>query len=512
VINWPALSVFIVLFAFVTVLGFLGAYWRRGDLDLLDEWALAGRRFGTLVTWFLIGGDLYTAYTFIAVPALVYAQGAAGFFVLPYTAIVYPMVFVFAPRFWTVAKNRGYITFADFARERYDSRTLALVVAITGILATMPYIALQLVGIQVVIAAMGLTGQGIVRDVPIIIAFIILAAYTYRGGLRAPALVAIVKDTLIYITVIAAIIIIPMKLGGFAHFLSVAGHELAARPKPVSLILAPQGYSIYVSLALGSALALFMYPHSITGVLSAASANVVRRNMALLPAYSVLLGFMALFGYMTIAAGIKPATGNEVVPQLFLHMFPAWFAGFGFAAIAIGALVPAAIMSIAAANLFTRNIYREYINPNCSPRAEASNAKLVSLVVKLGALVFVLIVPVRFAIDLQLIAGCWILQTFPTLIVGLYSRWFHRRALLIAWILGMLIATVLWVRNEFSTSLPLSVAGSQWHVYLGLVMLVVNIAVAALATWILNMAHVERGQDLTKPGDYTNEVVGTSAA
>src|SRR5579863_10510704 len=172
---WPAIAVFVVLFALVTVLGFLGPYWRRGNLDVLQEWALGGRQFGALILWFLIGGDLYTAYTFVAVPGFVYGAGAIAFYALPYTAIAFPLVFALGPRFWTIAKSRGYITYADLARERYDSRSLSLAVAITGSLATLPYIALQLVGIQVVIKAMGLGGTGIWRDAPIIIAFVILA-------------------------------------------------------------------------------------------------------------------------------------------------------------------------------------------------------------------------------------------------------------------------------------------------------------------------------------------------
>src|SRR5574340_386290 len=214
-LNWTALIVFIVLFILVTVLGFVAARWRRGNLNQLNEWGLAGRRFGTVVTWFLLGGDIYTAYTFVAVPALVFGAGAIGFFALPYTIIVYPIVFAVFPRLWSVAHKHGYVTASDFVQGRYRSRPLALAVAITGILATMPYIALQLVGIQVVIAAMGFTSSGFVGDLPLIIAFVILAAFTYTSGLRAPAMIAVVKDLLIYATVLAAVIIIPHELGGY---------------------------------------------------------------------------------------------------------------------------------------------------------------------------------------------------------------------------------------------------------------------------------------------------------
>src|SRR5262245_29425911 len=287
--NWPALTVFILLFGVITVLGFVAARWRRGDLGLLHEWGLAGRRLGTLIAWFLLGGDVYTAYTFIAVPALVFGAGAIGFFALPYTIIVYPLVFLILPRMWAVAHKHNYITGADFVQGRYGNRWLALAVAVTGIVATMPYIALQLLGLQVVIGAMGVgAGGGLAGDLPLIIAFAILAAFTYTSGLRAPAMIAVVKDTLIYITAIALVIVVPLKLGGYSAIFSAIPPEklLLASPGPNTL----GQYSAFATLALGSAFALFLYPHTVTAVLSSSSPDVVRRNAAYLPAYSFMLG------------------------------------------------------------------------------------------------------------------------------------------------------------------------------------------------------------------------------
>jgi SSS family solute:Na+ symporter len=191
-VNAPATIVFVALFLLVTVIGFIAAHWRKADLNLLHEWGLGGRRFGTIVTWFLLGGDLYTAYTFIAVPALVYGKGAIGFFAIPYAVLLYPILYVIFPRLWAVAHARGHVTAADFVRERFDSRMLALAVAVTGVVATMPYIALQLVGMEVVIGALGFSTQGLIGHLPLIIAFLILAVFTYKSGLRAPALIAVV--------------------------------------------------------------------------------------------------------------------------------------------------------------------------------------------------------------------------------------------------------------------------------------------------------------------------------
>src|SRR3954451_1059303 len=180
-VNGVELGIFLFLFLLVTVLGFLAARWRRGEtLDNLDEWGLGGRGFGTFITWFLLGGDLYTAYTFIAVPATLYAGSVVGFFAVPYTIVVYPLVFLFLPRLWSVSHRHRYVTPADFVEGRYDSKPLALAVAVTGILATMPYIALQLVGMQVVLQVMGIGSENdswIVKDLPLFIAFAVLAAY-----------------------------------------------------------------------------------------------------------------------------------------------------------------------------------------------------------------------------------------------------------------------------------------------------------------------------------------------
>jgi SSS family solute:Na+ symporter len=514
-INAVELTIVVVLFAVVTVLGFAASRWRRAQsLMHLDEWGLGGRSFGSWITWFLLGGDLYTAYTFVAVPALMFGAGAAGFFAVPYTVIIYPLVFLVVIRLWSVSHVRGFVTPADFVRSRFDSPTMALLVAITGIVATMPYIALQLVGIEAILKAMGVEG-----DLPLIVAFIILALYTYNSGLRAPALIAFVKDTLIYLTIIVAVIVIPSKLGGWDAIFGAAEEKFSAG---AGVILPATGQLGYATLALGSALALFLYPHSITGVLAASNRDVLKRNMSALPVYSLALGLIALLGFMAIAAGTEPigTDGNTIVPVLFQQMFPSWFAGIAFAAIGIGALVPAAIMSIAAANLFTRNVYKEYLKKDATPQQEAKVAKVASLVVKLGAVAAILFLNPQFSIDLQLIGGVIILQTLPAVALGLYTRWLHRGGLVAGWVAGMATGLLMVynipklnpdgtvAREHFGgSSFALSKLGldTESAVYAGLLALLVNLLAAVVVTLILRAMKVDDGVDGTAETDYTAE-------
>jgi SSS family solute:Na+ symporter len=490
-INWTALGIFIFFFALVTVLGFIASRWQRGQSNKgahIDEWGLGGRNFGTWITWFLVGGDFYTAYTVIAVPALVYAVGAYGFFALPYTILVYPIVFMIMPKLWKVAHANGHVTAADAVYGRYGSRALEFAVALTGVVATMPYIALQLIGMEVVIKALGLTGE-----LPLAAAFIILALYTYSAGLRAPALIAFVKDIMIYIVVLVAVVLVPAKLGGYGAVFASAHDAFAVKGGATGLTLKPAQFLPFASLAIGSALAAFMYPHTLTGIFAARSADTIRKNAVFLPAYTVLLGLIALLGFMAYAAGIKVTNNNDVVPALFNALFPSWFTGFAFSAIAIGALVPAAVMSIGAANLFTRNFWKPYVAPDLSHAGEEKVAKVISLIVKAGALVFILFLPTKFALDLQLLGGVWIVQTFPSVVFGLFnvSNRFRAPALLAGWAAGMISGSWLAFSDGIKPVHTFVIGGDKFSIYTGLAALAFNIIVAVVVQLVLG----KRGEE-----------------
>jgi SSS family solute:Na+ symporter len=240
----------------------------------------------------------------------------------------------------------------------------------------------------------------------------------------------------------------------------------------------------------------------------------VRRNAVILPAYSFALGLIALLGVMAVAAGVKAmpeyaqgfkSFGNQyAVPALFLHAFPAWFVGIAFAAIAIGALVPAAIMSIACANLFTRNIYREYIDPDCKPAREAQVAKIVSLVVKLGALLFIVELPTTYAINLQLLGGVLIIQTLPSVVLGLYSNRLHPWALLMGWVAG--IGSGTWMTYgpgfKITTTVPITLFGETIPCYAAISSLVLNLVVSFAFSWLFNAVLRTPPSDTTVEADY----------
>ena len=440
--------------------------------------------------------------------------------------MAYPIAFIFLPRLWSVSHVHNYVTPADFVRGRYGSRGLALSAAVTGILATMPYIALQLVGIQAVLTVMGVgadTTNTYLKDVPLFVAFVVLAIYTYLSGLRAPAAIAFVKDTIIYIFVIVAVFYIPgqdrrlgphLRRGAGALHLHQPRHRQAVRHVPADdeEDRLDAGRLRHAGARLGAgAVRVPARDHRDAGVQAALGDQAQHVPAARLqrrpgPDRAVRVHGDRRPGHRGEREEDRqrPALGAVPVPA---H-FPSWFTGVAFAGIIIGALVPAAIMSIGAANLFTRNIFKEFFKPDATPHLETRVAQWASLVVKLGALYFAVELPKTFSINLQLLGGVWILQTFPMLVGGLYTRWFHRFALIPGWLAGMAFGTI----AAYKTSSP---TASHWAsssdivfgftIYIGISAFVVNLAISVVLTLVLKAFKVPEGPDETLPHQYTAE-------
>jgi solute:Na+ symporter, SSS family len=494
-IGFDGIIPFVGLFVLFIVLGFYGKYWRRGDLNHVHEWSLAGRRLGTALVFFLIGADLYTAYTFVAIPSGVFAKGSLYFFAIPYVGLTFGVALVTMPRLWSLSREKGYITASDFVKDRFSSKILSILIAMTGIISLLPYIALQIVGMQSVLTVMlsGTANSNTVQEISLLIAFVILAAFTYTSGLRGATLTAVFKDILIWITVIALIVVVPLSIGGGGGGFATAFKNVK---KQTYITLSESLVPGYTTLVLGSALALYLYPHAINGVLSSESAQKLRTSTALLPLYGVGLAIMALMGILVYAVPSvmnflshfpESSRGILVVPSLILYTMPGWFSGIALLGIFVGGLVPAAIMAMSQASLLTRNIIKE-IKPNMSASSEIRITKISSTAFKFVALGFVFIVPATYAISLQLLGGILIVQILPAVFFGLYVKSSLRKEPLIAGLLVGIFSGIYMVEytNNFgalTSSLFNTTFGS---LYVAVIALVFNLIISFGGSAIMN--------------------------
>jgi SSS family solute:Na+ symporter len=164
-------------------------------------------------------------------------------------------------------------------------------------------------------------------------------------------------------------------------------------------------------------------------------------------------------------------------------------------------------MSIAASNLFTRNLYGALVRRKMLPEEESQMAKVVSLVVKFGALLFVLKLPATYAIEMQLLGGIWMGQLFPSVVMGVFTRWFHPWALFAGWLAGMAsgtaMALALGLRSSvYPLHLPVFLGGGTYAVYAAVPALTLNLVVSAVLTVVFRLAKVNGGSDVTDSAAY----------
>src|SRR5262245_661880 len=472
-------TVYLTLLGVMMLVALYATRWRRTrNQHSLEEWGVGGRAFGHRVPWFLIGAATYTAYTYIAVPSLTWGTGAFGMYAVPFALVTTPFVFLVSPRVWSISHAHGFITYPEFVRARFGSRTTALLVAIVSIVATMPYIAVQLIALQAVFKVVGMTGEW-----PLLIALAILSITTFRGGLRAPALLSIAKDILLVWLILSVVLVVAMS-GGWGPTFTASALRFDHDTSPTSaLLLSSPGQLGYLTLAVGSGLSIYAYPHFMTGILAAKDRATIRRNAGALPLYVIAMGIMALLGFFAISKNVFPigfvppkAPGqppvsvgdlNTIIPQLFHQLFPAWSAGIAYATLTVSALIPAAIMSISAANVFTRAIYTDFIRPRASANEEHRVSQWVSLLMKFGGAAFVLILPVQFSTDFQSIGAVVVLQTLPAVFFGLLTGWFHRGVLIAGMLAGLASGLyLLYETPQYSTDLKSIIrphfGGSLW--------------------------------------------------
>ncbi|MGL5808518.1 MAG: sodium:solute symporter family protein [Nocardioides sp.] len=499
-----ALVPFIGVLLWGTVVSTFAIGQRKTESAEFLEWSIAGRSYGPWMTWFLLGGSIFTAYTLLAVPARVYTAGAFGFFALPYLITIIMLTVVVLPWLWRVCTARGWLTPADIARDRFDSRWVGLAVSVTCILATLPYIALQLLGLSSLLTVMGIPSRGLAADVALTVTFLVLAVGTFQHGMRAPAGVAVLKS-IVSFAVAALLAITVIRLGGGLP--TLFGDIDRGEPAPGFTLLLPEGSAVaYTTLAVGSALALLLYPHILLPTLAAKSERVVQRVAPYLLAWVGLLGVLALLSLSIRTFGVQldPDRTYLALPALIWALFDPASSGVLLGALGIGALVPAAVMSLACAVTFATNIYAEFINPAAEPEQVTKVAKWVSALIKVGALLFVVVLRNQDAVTLQLLANLWILQTLPAVWLGLKWQWPHRVGVLAGLCVGMIVGTALVVANDFGATTTLQIAGYQAPVYSGLVALAANLVTMIVVTVVADALRMPRGVQYGTPGRWLN--------
>lgn len=381
----------IIIFGTIIFSSLLGIYAGRKLKMNLENWTVGGRRFGIIIIWLLMAGEIYTTFTFLGASGWAYSKGAPTFYILIYGALAYTLSFFILPALWKVGKRHGLHTQPDFFIKRYDSRPLGVVVALIGVFSIIPYLQLQLTGLGLIVEVA--SNRAINSHLAMVISFILTCAFVYTSGIRGAAWVAIIKDIMMVLAVCIVGIGVPyIYFGGFGKMFKALMEQ---RPHHLVLPGATAHMDVLwvMSTVLLTGLGFYMWPHVFGSAFSAKSAKIIKRNAIIMPFYQIpiLLVFMVGFTALLVIPGMK--NGDMAFLALVNKTYPSWFLGFVGAAGAVTAMVPSAILVLFASILIAKNVYQAGFNPRASEERVMRLSRFMVLVITSLALVFAILLP-----------------------------------------------------------------------------------------------------------------------
>jgi SSS family solute:Na+ symporter len=373
---------------------------------------------------------------------------------LAYGTIGYIIGYFYLPQVWRIGKERGLLTSPDFFQARYGSKVLTTGVAVLQFLLIIPYVTLQLTGVQIVLTIAGYGHYN--ATVAVAAAFALIVLFTFTAGLHGAAWASIVKDVMVLGAVLFAGIVLPLHfLGSFG---TLFGRVLAASPHWLTLApgAAPMGMNWYISTVLLTSVGFYMGPHSIAAVYAARDGDTIRRNAIFLPLYQLvlLLVFLAGFTALVVTPGLKGAAADQSFLLVVQRYYPAWVLGIIGAAGCLAALLPASAQLLGASSVFAQNVLGN---------ARATRAFVI--VIAIGAFVMWLNWN-KTLVDLLLLYYNGVTQFAPAFIFGIYWKRANAWAIGSGIVAGEVVAFYLWHHNI-----------SLWGLNPGLFALVVNVVV-----------------------------------
>jgi len=435
------------------------------------EYMVGGRTFGALFLWLLMAGEIYTSFTFLGAAGWAYGKGAPAFYILCYGTIGYTVGYFLLPPIWRLGKERGYLTGPDFFVDRFQSRWLGGAIAILYFFLVVPYVTLQLTGLQVLLTIAGYGAFNATATVGI--AFFAIALFVFSAGLRGTAWASVIKDILVLGGVIFAGVFLPIHF--FGSPAAVLDKIIATNPKWLTLQPAgPYPPIWFVSTVILTGIAFFAGPQNLPAVYSAKSENSVRLNTMFLPFYQLLLMlvFFAGFTALLVAPGLKGTAADQSFMIVVQKYYPAWVLGIIAGAGCLAALVPASALLLSAASMISKNVLGDLFNLATSDRSRTRATRVFILLIAAMSLAFWILEKTTM-VEMLLLYYNGIAQMLPGLVFGLW--WRPVSALAIACGISAGLLTAIYV--SYVANLP------TWHgINTGLFALAVNVAVCAVVT------------------------------
>ncbi|MDR3590410.1 MAG: sodium:solute symporter family protein [Negativicutes bacterium] len=461
-----ALSIIAVFVIGATIVGMIPGLRQKMSLE---DWAVGGRSFGPLLNWFILAGEIYTAFAFLGNSGWAYARGGPTFYILGYCSLAYVVGYYVLPAISPIGRRNGLVTQPDLVEHLYDSRWLGIITACVGVAFLLPYLQLQLTGLGLIIET---CSYGAITRVPaMLISFTLVASFVYLSGLKGVATTAVIKDVVMIIAVAFFGLYFPIhffgSVGGMFEALDAAKPGFLALPGGTPNLDVSWVMSTLVLTSLG----FYMWPHLTANSFSAKNPRVLRQNAVFLPLYQICMLFPMLIGFTALLV-LTPALKTPDMSFMLLvqQVFPGWILGLVGGAGALACMIPAADLLLSTSMIFTRNIVGRTVSKELEPAVQTKIARIVVLALTAVALILAIYAP-SMLVNLLLTGYSGVTQFFPMIVLGLFWKKATRAGAFCGLLAGEFLVFFL-ILNKLD---PLAIVGLNLNA--GFVALVVNMAI-----------------------------------
>lgn len=387
----------------------------RSSSDSLEGWLVHHRGMGSLLLWFLLGSEIYTAFTFQGLAGYSYSKGAAGFYNVAQNDVAYALAFLLLPCIWALGNKYGYLTQADFVTHRYGSTALGVFVSLSTALIMVAYIDLNIEGLA---AIFQVVGDGAVSPVlGNVLGFLILAASVFIGGIRGNAIQSVIKDILMFFAVAAVFIVVPMHyFGGFGTMYGAFSRTIPHDFEIPSATAHNLGPAWLISTVLMTGLGQWMWPQWFGTAFTATSPRTLKRQAVFMPFYQIVKVAVLVVGFAAVLALGTGLNGNEIVMRIMRQVFPGWLLIVLVLAGLLAAIVPAGPIIMTSASLLSRNVLQA-LRPATTDRTVFTVTRVLIFPLTGAALLITLAFP-ALIVNVLLVAYAFIAQLFPGVVVG----------------------------------------------------------------------------------------------
>lgn len=392
----------------IVLIGAIGVAGRRREKGM-SGWLVAGRKLPTWTSWFLQAGESLTTFSFLGLAGLAFVGGVSASYAVGYLTACLSFQYFVSPRIRDIAASRGYLTMADFFKDRFRSRTLSVIIAVVGALFLVPYLQLQLTGLGLIVQLA--TGSASARGLSMVLASALVIVFVLWGGIRGIARVSVFKDFGMLIALLVVTIGVVAAAGGFPD-----AFAQVAKANDVMFTTHAPGFDAiwWVSSVLITVIGAGFqtFPHLWPPMLAAKSGGVLRSNAKWLAVYQLLLFLPITVGMVSLLSIPKTTIPNQVLFTAAQHSLPEWLvaviAVFGAAA----AMVPAGAISMGIGSLVANNV-----TFRLSERGRFLTTRIVIVAAMLLALAFGLVKSDIGALLLLTYGG--LAQMAPAVVAGL---------------------------------------------------------------------------------------------